>query len=243
MPPREFQTPRAKREELKTYREMQLGRVLKTVRQRRRLQANGAQRVVGDGSTTQPYLAVETARYRQVRLEIQRRLLAEARAAKLDLPADALLEQLRPRIELLTYAQLARESDDSASGAVTVNALGRALTVQERSRFSASRAAAPNEAMEATPRKNSRAALDRVMGRIEQRQAHNPARYQTLWAQVVGADAAQQTQLERVDAATQTAYFRCYNSVLSSDLQRRPGLAQKLARALGVPVRRLRSQF
>jgi hypothetical protein len=241
MPPREFRTPRDKREELKTYRELELGRGLKSARRRRRLQATGAQRVLGDGSTTQPFLVVETARYRQVRLEVQRRLLLEARQAGLKLPLDRLLEQLRPRIESLTYGQLARESDDGASSHVPVAALGRALTAQERIQFAASRNVAP--ATESESRKVSGSALDRVLGRIELRQAHNPARYQTLWAQVVGPEVAQQTHLERVDAATQTAYFRGLNSVLSSDLQRRPGLAQQLARALGVPVRRLRAQF
>jgi hypothetical protein len=113
------------------------------------------------------------------------------------------------------------------------------LTAQERVHFAASRAASPTPSR----RNLSHTALDRVLGHIEQRQAHNPVRYQTLWAQIVGAAVAQQTRLERVDAATQTAYFRCLNSALSMDLQRRTGLPQKLARALGVPVRRLRAQF
>ena len=68
MPPREFQTPRDKREELKTYRELTLRRELKSIRQRKRLEANGQRRVLGNGSATQPYLVVETNRYRQVRL-------------------------------------------------------------------------------------------------------------------------------------------------------------------------------
>jgi Dna[CI] antecedent, DciA len=239
MPPREFHTPRDKREELKTYRELTLGRQLKSIRHRRRLQASGAQRVLGDGSDTQPYLAVDAKRYRQVRLEVQRRLLLEARDTGLALPVDLLLEQLRPRIESLTYAELAHEVDDAAAHHVPTAALGRALTSEERTHFAASRAAMPTPAR----RNLSHTALDRVVGNIEQRQAHNPARYQTLWAQVVGTAAAQQTRLERVDPTTQTAYFRCVNSVLSMDLQRRTGLAQKLARALGVPVRKLRAQF
>ena len=75
MPPREFRTPRDKREELKTYRELELRRDLKSIRQRKKIEANGLKRVLGDGSSGQPYLVVETRRYRQVRLEIQRKLL------------------------------------------------------------------------------------------------------------------------------------------------------------------------
>jgi len=241
MPPREFQTPRAKREELKTYRELELRRDLKSLRQRRRVEAKGDRRVLGDGSSGQPYLIVETRRYRQVRLEIQRKLLVEARRTGLDLPVDVLLRQLKPRIEALAYAQLAEESGQDALRHVPVAALGRALTAEERTHFAASHAAAETPARAAEP--SARTALHHVLGSIEQRQTHNPARYQTLWAQLVGTDAAQQSHLEQIDAATQTAWFRCINSVLSADLQRRPGLAQKLSRLLGRPVRRLRAKF
>ena len=243
MPPREFHTPREKREELKTYRELTLRRDLKSIRQRRRIEASGLQRVLGNGSDSQPYLIVETARYRKLRLEIQRQLLLQARKTGLKLPVDLLLGQLQPRIEALTYAQLAEEAGHHAQRHVPVAALGRALTAEEQSHFAASRAASETlpSARAAVP--SSRTALDQVLGHIEQRQTHNPARYQTIWAQLVGPDAAQQSFLDHIDPATQTAYFRCFNSVLSADLQRRTGLAQKLAKALGLPVRQLRAKF
>jgi hypothetical protein len=241
MPPREFIKPRAKREELKTYRELALRRDLKSKIQRKRVEANGLRRVLGDGSTAHPYLIVETRRYREVRLDIQRRLLVQARQAGLNLPVDLLLRQLKPRVEALAYAQLAEESAHTALRHVPVAALGRALTAEERTRFAASRAASKNPARPAN--QATQTALNHVLGSIEQRQTHNPARYQTLWAQLVGPDAAQQSQLDHIDSNTQTAYFRCYNSVLSTDLQRRRGLAQKLGRALGLPIRQLRAKF
>jgi hypothetical protein len=241
MPPREFITPRDKREELKTYRELALRRDLKSKIQRRRVEANGLRRVLGDGSATQPYLIVETRRYRQVRLEIQHRLLVQARQAGLNLPVDLLLGQLKPRVEALAYAQLAEEYGHDALRHVPVAALGRALTTDEQACFAASRAASESPARAGN--QATRTALNHVLGSIEQRQTHNPARYQTLWAQLVGPDAAQQSQLDHVDPNTQTAYFRCYNSVLSTDLQRRRGLAQKLAHALGLPIRQLRAKF
>jgi hypothetical protein len=242
MPPREFQKTQDKREELKTYRELKLRRDLKSIRARRRLEADGKQRVLGDGSTTRPYLPVETKRYRDVRLEVQRRLLLEARTSGMNLPVDLLLEQLAPRIEALTYFQLAQEVDHASEAHVPLPALGRALTEEERVRFAASRTLGGSPS-NVSRRKTHLTALEHVLGSVEQRQSHNPARYQTVWAQLVGPEAAQQSQLDRVDPATQTAYFRCINSVLSSDLQRRPGLAQKLARALKVPVRQLRARF
>ena len=244
MPPRKFLTPReerGKREELKTYRELALRRDLKSKVQRRRVEAGGLRRVLGDGSATQPYLVVETRRYREVRLKVQHGLLVQARQTGLNLPVDLLLRQLNPRVEALTYAQLAEEGGHAALRHVPVAALGRALTAGEQSHFAASRAA--SETSTQTGNQATQTALNHVLGSIEERQTHNPARYQTLWAQLVGPDAEQQSQLDHVDPNTQTAYFRCYNSVLSTDLQRRPGLAQKLARALGLPIRQLRAKF
>ena len=242
--PRDFRAPaRDKREELKTYRDLTLRRDLKSARLRRRVEAGGLRRVLGDGSSTQPYLIVETARYRRARLEAQKRLLKEARASGLHLPVDALLQQLAPRIEGLVYAELAREAEHEALRHHPVAGLGRSLTSSERAHFAASETAGVPSATPAPRRRAAATALNHVLGHIEQRQSHNPARYQTLWAQAVGADAAQQSYLDRVDPATQTAWFRCLNSALSVDLQRRRGLAQKLARALGVPVRQLRAQF
>ncbi len=241
MPPREFHTPRDKREELKTYRELELRRDLKSIRQRKRVEAAGIKRVLGDASSGQPYLIVEGKRYREVRLEIQRQLLLEAQASGLDLDADILLRQLKPRIEALAYAQLAEETGHEALKHVPVAALGRALTTEERKHFAASRAA--SDAVPAASLSSSSRALNQVLGHIEERQSHNPARYQTIWAQVVGPDAAQQTYFVQVDPATGIAWFRCLNSVLSMDLQRRPGLAQKLGKALGLPVRQLKARF
>jgi hypothetical protein len=241
MPPREFIKPRDKREELKTYRELALRRDLKSKAQRRRLEAKGDKRVLGDGSSTQPYLVVGTRRYREVRLQIQHRLLVQARKSELGLAVDLLDKQLQPRIEALAYAQLAAEKDHEAVRHLPFAALGRALTAEEQRHFAASRAVSDHPPRSAN--ETARTALNHVLGSIEQRQKHNPARHQTIWAQIVGADAAQQSQLDRFDAQTQTAYFRCYNSVLSTDLQRRPGLAQKLARALGLPIRQLRAKF
>jgi hypothetical protein len=243
MPPRKPPTPRDKRDELKTYRELELRRDLKSARQRRRVEATGVRRVLGDGSSGQPYLIVETRRYRQVRLEILRKLLLQARKSGIDLPVDILQRQLKPRIETLAYAQLAGEAGHQAMSQVPLAALGRALTPEEQVHFAASRAASETASDTAASNSSASHALNQVMGRIEQRQTHNPARYQMFWAQVVGSDAAQQSYLDSVDPATGIAWFRCTNSVLSTDLQRRPALAKKLAALLSLPVRQLRAKF
>ncbi len=241
--PRDAVTPKgekSKREELRTYRELALRRDLKSAAQRRRVAATGTRRVIGNGSDLQPYLAVEAKRYREVREEVTHQLLLRARASGLELPVDTLLGNLQPRIEALVYMRLAAENRQEAQRGLKLAALGRTLTPQEHARF----AEAQGTLEPAAPANHrSRTALDRALGAIEQRQTHNPARHQAIWAEVVGGDAAQQSQLDHIDPATQTAWFRCYNSVLSVDLQRRRGLPAKLAKALGLPVRQLRARF
>jgi len=237
--PRQAPTPRAKREELTTYRELELGRQLKSIRQRRRVDDAGKLRVIGDGSHERPHFAVPAARYRQVRLEQQRRLLLEAQAQGLAVPADRLLAQLTPRVEWLTYALLAEEARQETARHVPVAALGRALTTEEQARFAASHALGTG----AAPRRPASAALQEALGQVERRQSHNPARYGAVWAQLVGPDAAAQSELHRIDPATQTAFFRCTNSVLSADLQRRRSLPAQLAKALGIPIRQFRASF
>jgi len=243
MPPRRPATPRDKREELKTYRELDLRRDLKSIRARKKVEANGLRRVLGNGSSGQPYLVVETSRYRQVRLEIQRQLLLEARQQGLDLDPDLLLRQLKPRVEALAYAQLAEETGADTLRHVPVAALGRALTAEERARFAASRAVSKKTLPAAPVASSASRALNQVLGQVEQRQEHNPARYQAIWAELVGPDAAQQSWLDQIDPATQTAWFRCANSTLSYALGRKSGLAQKLGKALGLPIRQLRAKF
>ena len=232
-----------KREEMKTYRELSLGRELKSMRRRQRVQAAGRQRILGDGSDRLSYVIVPASRYRELRQEVQRTVLLEAKKAGLDLPLEILLQQLAPRIEALIHARLTDEMDAATAHQAPLAALGRPLTRGEQVHFAASTEEGAAAKTSRPRRRLSTSALDRVLGKIQSRQTHNPHRYQQVWAQMIGLDAAMQTHLERIDPATQTAYFRCLNSVLSADLQRRPGLPEKLGRALGVPIRRLRGQF
>ena len=224
--------------ELKTYRELALGRELKSIRARRRVDAKGRERIIGDGSSSLPYLAVDARRYREVRLEHQRRLLLEARGGKVGLDPDRLLRQLAPRVE---GDGLCTAGDRVAPGT-------KAPSPRDGPRSRADRGGAEAfcrvRARRPRPPARPPSALDRVLHQVEKRQVPQPpARYQTVWAQLIGPELASQSQLDRIDAATQTAWFRCYNSVLSTELQRRRGLPEKLGRALNLPVKRLRVSF
>ncbi len=242
-PPRRPATTADKREELKTYRELTLGRELKSIRQRRRIEANGLRRVLGNGSTTQPYIVVETRRYREVRIEVQRRLLREAQKMDLQLPVDLLLEQLHSRIEAGTYALLAEEINLASSSHIPMAALGRALTKEERARFAASHAASE---MEASPRRatgerrrrSTRCSAPSRSGRSTTRRATR--RSGRRWSAPMWRSSRISTRsIRRRRPPFSVASIRCSHRISNAAGVSR----EKLGKALGLPIRQLRAKF
>ena len=241
--PRRPATPRAKREELSTYRELELGRELKSIRQRRRIEARGKLRVIGEGTADRP-LSLRPGR------ALSPSAPASISGAYWSRPARSVCRSA-PTV-------CSRSSPRASSNSPYAQLADEARHETARHMSPSPRWAAPSPAEEQDPLcRHARAggqsslvttgpaatALDQALGAIERRQNHNPARYQAIWAELVGPDAAVQSQLHRIDPATQTAWIRCHNSVLSADLQRRRGLPEKLTKALGVPVRQLRASF
>ncbi len=227
-----------KKEEYKTYRELGLGRDLKSKVRRNKINLKRVNRVIGGNEC--PYLQVNNQRYLEVRREVTKQLLREARDAGLNVPIEALMASLRPRIERLAYERLAKEQQAAAHVEVkSVETNGRHPTFLEKQRFVESAALGmENQTLSA---EMSRGGLvDDVIGRIQNRQQNNSARFQTAWAQVVGPDIAHQSQLDHVDSASAIAYFRCYNSVVSYQLQRQFDLPKKLGKALGMVIRQVR---
>jgi hypothetical protein len=227
-----------KKEEYKTYKELKLGRDLKSKFRRERINTRHVNRVIGGNEM--PFLEVNNQRYLAVRAEVTRKLLNDARDAGIDIPIEALIASLRHRIERMTYDRLALEMQSVAQvESAVIGKQGRHLTYQEKQRFIESAALGLDK--QKFNSATTRAGLvDDVLAHIQQRQGNNPARYQAAWAQAVGPDIAQQTQLDKVDAASGTAYFRCYNSVLSYQLQRQFDLPKKLTKALGTTIRQVR---
>ncbi|MEM1060201.1 MAG: hypothetical protein AAGK14_13210 [Verrucomicrobiota bacterium] len=253
MPSPETSHAQTKREERDTYRELKLAGALKTRAQRARAERNGVHTVIGGNALERPPLKVKTVDYQRVRLEVTRHWLKRAKSAGLELDLERLQEGLRPQIELDTYdrlaaASLGREHADHAFAGQA----GRRLTAEERRRFEqVAQMESPRQATDdrfpAAPaqwtahnRRENRRVIDRVVGHIADRQTHNPVRYRTAWAEAVGAETAQQSELARVDAEAGVVYFRCLNSTLSYRLQRDAKIPRRLARSLGLPVRRLR---
>ncbi|MDE1170376.1 MAG: DciA family protein [Verrucomicrobium sp.] len=230
--------PPAKREELKTYRELGLDRETKSFRARRRLSGGGPRLLIGGEEPARPPLIVTREAYQRTRAEVLRALLLEVRAGlggASGVGKEEVLDALRPRVERETYDRLARAHHHGPRLDAAFQRLhGRAPTPEER-------AALPPIAAAPTYADYRGGLLDSLVGSVQRRQAHNPARYQTVWAQLIGPELAQQSQLEKVDQGI--AYFRCLNSALSYQLQRRPELPAQLAKALRVPVRLLKVMY
>ncbi len=79
------------------------------------------------------------------------------------------------------------------------------------------------------------------MCKIGAGQNHSEVNYQTIWAELVGPRLAQESRLEKIVPESGIAYFRCTKSALSYMLRTKADLPKRLSKALGVPVRQLRS--
>ncbi len=240
---------KTKREELATYRQLKLSRDLKSAKKRKRLNENPKTRVLGDGALSTPHLVVDRDKFMAIWRETAAVLLRQARDAGMELSPDQLLPMLRPRIEALTYARLASENGWSLAQSHNSQRLGRQLTALEQSIFQETQLhgqewqSTTSDFARLHAAHTTHTALDSVLSQVAGRQTHNPARYQAIWAEIVGLDAAAQSELVSVNETTETAFFRCLNSVLSMSLQRKTDLPKKLASALGKKVKKLRASF
>ena len=238
----------AKRNELKTYSELGLGRHYKSARQRRRLAGGGPRLLIGGDDPARPQLVVERTVYSKTRLDVLRALLVRAREELPGVGREFLLDHLGPRVERETYDRLAAVYHHAPRLDAAFRRLhGRQPTLRERESFAPPGPRSVKEepaewgaAAEVPFARYRGGVLDELMGQIQARQAHNPDRYQTVWAELVGPELAQQSRLEKIVPESATAFFRCFNSALYYQLQRRADLPGKLARALKVPVRQLK---
>ncbi|SDT86905.1 hypothetical protein SAMN05444156_0247 [Verrucomicrobium sp. GAS474] len=249
---------KTKHQELKTYSALGLGRSYKSVKGRKKLAAlaDGPTLLIGGDAPDRPQIVVNREAYRKTRLDVLRRVLLEAGAIMPEAPKEVLLDQLHPRVERETYEHLALLHHEGPRLDAAFQRLhGRNPTALERELLVPPEARGPEKiktakTAEAVGAINQAAygsyragVIDEVLGQVQARQRHNPARYQTLWAEAVGPEIAMQSRFEKVDPATGTAYFRCMNSALSFRLQRMPDLPAKLTKGLKTPVRQVKVMF
>lgn len=230
---------KTKRNELKTYKELGLVREAKTARQRRKLSGGGARFLVGGDDPTRPELIVARELYQRTRAEVLRALLVEARdtLGETAITKEEILDHLKPRVERETYDRLARAHHHGPRLDAAFQRLhGRRPTAQERTMMP------PPKGEGTVSYDHYRGGLvDEVLGQIGARHTHSEVNYQTIWAELVGARLAQESRLEKIVPESGVAYFRCTKAALSYAIRTKADLPKKLSKALGVPVRQLRS--
>lgn len=235
-----FKQNPTKREELKTYSTLGLKRTLKSSSQRRRMLARGAQIIIGGNTSHEPEIAVLRQHYNAVRLVVLQEHLQRAKTMEFALSREQLLDHLSPVVDRETYHRILAE--EQAAGRLDEafqRTYARRPTDAEAQLFQAH---SPTEALAKHCAHRQRAhLLGEVLAGIEDCRENSGSRLQSVWAEVVGEELAQQSQLEKVEAGI--GWFRCLNSALSYHLQRKPELAAELARKLGMPVRQLRASY
>jgi hypothetical protein len=235
-----FKQNPSKREELKTYSTLGLKRTLKSSSQRRRMLARGAQVILGGGSPHEPEIAVLRPRYNAVRLLVLQEHLQRAKTMEFSLSREQLLDHLSPGVDRETYRRILAE--EQAAGRLEEafqQTYARRPTEAEARLFQAQ--GGGEVAAKHCAHQQRAHLLGEVLAGIEDCREQSGSRLQSVWAEVVGAELAQQSQLEKVEAGI--GWFRCLNSALSYHLQRKPEIAAELTRKLAMPVRQLRASY
>ncbi len=231
---------RSKKEELKTYASLGLKRTLKSGSQRRRMVERGAQIVIGSGQPEEPQIIVRRDHYTQVRMGVLAEKLRAIRDKGLNLSRESILDYLAPTVERETYRRLlALSKKSSRLETVFLQTHARLPTRGEQKIFNEQdRPVVSSDNQTSQWREDL---LDQILGVIEDKRKNSSGRLQTVWAELVGTEIAQQSSLENIESGV--AWFRCLSSALSYHLQRRTDLPEKLASKLKLPVRQLKVSY
>lgn len=235
-----FHDSLSKKNELATYKRLGLSREGKSKRQRQKAEAEKLHRYIGQGTASRPYLKVLRSDYLRVWDEVNTEL-AQKNAPSGLTPAEW-ADWRRVRVEREVYDRLARQHRAMVELESSFQKRhGRGLTPHERSLFG--RMMEKDEGSASSPQKRARAlrksVAAEVLGKVESKRRHQPARLQQAWATVVGEEAAQETFLEKIDTQNGIAVCRCLSSTLAFKLRRRRNLAAKLGKELGMSLKRI----
>ncbi|MDR1192038.1 MAG: hypothetical protein LBK60_10320 [Verrucomicrobiales bacterium] len=229
---------REKKRELATYYKLYLDRQLKSRAKRRKVADGGLYVFIGGYAADQPFLKVPKSNY----VDTWRRVAAEmsARLAGKISDVGECFNLLLPRIERETYVRLAvLMANLSELDRQFAKRHRRAMTAREKELYVGAAALDEHAPPTVSAQQVRRIWLNSLMGKIQRAQTANLDNLQKAWAEVVGAEAALETVLERVDAAKGVAYCRSLSSARRFALQRRPGLPALLGKQLKLNLRKI----
>ncbi len=219
-----------KKREMGTYRRLDLSRHHKYRSRRDATASGGLYCYIGGTDPDRPWMKVARADYHRIWNELAAARAAGRKVRDLD----------RVTLENLVYDRMLHERlyleslEDSFR-----TKHGRGMTPHERELYA--RLAPPEKAPDPRERAASvrRIWMRGLLDKIRDKQEGRPQRLQEVWAAVVGAEAAMETTLEKVDGFKGIAYCRAQSSSQAHALRRRPEIAAKLSEALGVRLKRI----
>ncbi|MFZ5807576.1 MAG: DciA family protein [Verrucomicrobiota bacterium] len=223
-------TDSAKRNEVATYKKLNLTREHKSIRRRRLAEASRLYRYIGENSVERPYIKVLKNDYIKLWHETKTKLCPRSS------PNNAQLRQIEKQV----YDELAQKQNLVADlDASFQKKHGRGMTPRERSIYNDLIQQANLSAPAQKVRMRRKTLLNDLLEKIEYGRKNSPVKLQQAWATLVGEEIAQQTLLERIDSQNGLAICRCFNSTLAFQLRRKKDLAKNLAQALHSNIQRI----
>lgn len=230
---------RHKRQEIATYRKLNLDREVKSVRRRSCAEASGLYRYIGGLGVERPWLRVLKSDYMDMRTQVVREWKTRCQKAGLEQMIESdwahqwiereTYDRLASRMLLLTRIHTAFRLQQQ-----------RDLTPHEITQFL--KTLADDEKAESNVARahcHRRRYLNEVLEKINRRAETEPGRLASIWAQAAGNAIASESCLEKIDTQTGIAWCRCFNPSTAFHLRHQRSIPKKLSDLTGLRVTKI----
>lgn len=232
----------SKKEEVKTYKKLGLGRDHKSRAGLRRIEEGGLYIYIGGDAPDRPHIKVPRKEYLRIWQETHRNMMKEAGEIAQQNPS-AFADALSLQVDRNAYEILARRQQAMEQLSTTFRKQhGRAMTPHEETLFLQTLELHDAPVILSGTRRAAiarRRVLDEVMHKIMQTNEKSVDRLQQVWKTVVGEEAAKESVLEKIDPQQGLAICRCLNTTLAFRFRQQRNLATKLAQALGLNIKKI----
>jgi hypothetical protein len=228
----------SKKTEMKTYKVLELGREHKSKAGRKRAEASKLYRFIGGDTSERPYIKVLRSDY--IRTWDEMNLKLASRPKPKEISKDKWADYRRHEVEKAVYEELAQKTQLMTNlEGVFREKHGRGMTPHERSIYTKTLESEKKLGFQKRANFQRKSVLNEVLQKIEKQNRNEFGKLQQAWATVVGAEAAQEAILEKIDEQKGIAFCRCMSSTLAFRLKRQKGLAAKLAKELNRNIKRI----
>lgn len=203
---------RTKKDELKTYRLLNLQKTPSTFKKKRSWEHRGLEKIMGGKDPGRPVLRVPQKVYWELREEVYREFLLKLQENRITGSLEKILDSVQDELENRIYDRWLQKQK-TCEGPST-----QGSSYQDY-------------------RSN---VIDGVLQNIKTIQKRNPDRYQKIWRSVVGIPLSQESWLHQIDEKKGIAYIRCFNNALAFQISKKSDVRIRLSEALGVKIQSIR---